>query len=218
MSDTGIRPAELIRQEITDLAEYLEGLPEALRASGAMQAYEARLAMLEQELVFAGLGEALPPRTPDHASWLVHPSMGSPVEQMIGAAQFQLENRLQAQAKLRAWLSVAGILGSGAAGLLTYVRVHSDVPLAAVVASAAVAFASMLANVFYTPVGAALEYQRKIDHLQSLRRYLSVSADAEPDAVVRARYVDSILVEIGGDAVNASRSRTSGGLQREHVP
>ena len=55
MSETVRRHEELIEEEIRDLSKYLDGLPTALRDSGAFDAYEARLTQLRQELARARL-------------------------------------------------------------------------------------------------------------------------------------------------------------------
>lgn len=56
---TKSRQQELIAEEIRELSSYLDGIPEALRTSGAFDAYQARLNLLRQELLVARLRETL---------------------------------------------------------------------------------------------------------------------------------------------------------------
>lgn len=218
MGGTGIRPAGLIRQEISDLTEYLDGVPEALRASGALQAYEARLADLQDELLLSSLVESLPRVPMDRASALTPLSSPPLAEALLGAAQSRLERRLKSQAKLRATLNFAGILASAVSGILAYLLPRTDVPPIAVVAAAAVAFTAMLASLVYAPVGSALEYQRAIVRLTSVRTYLSVSAEGEPDPEMRTRYLSSILAEMEAGSADAALPGADRALQREQVP
>src|SRR5687768_3803690 len=50
VSTSPARPPKLIRDEIAELTAYLDGVPKALLDSGALGAYERRLAELQQEL------------------------------------------------------------------------------------------------------------------------------------------------------------------------
>lgn len=59
MNKTKSRQQELIAEEIRELSSYLDGIPEALRTSGAFNAYQARLNLLRQELLVARLRETL---------------------------------------------------------------------------------------------------------------------------------------------------------------
>lgn len=62
------RPADVIREEIEDLVSYLEGLPDPLRRSGAMNAYEARLHALQRELMMVSMVRKAPaPRSSDRS-------------------------------------------------------------------------------------------------------------------------------------------------------
>jgi len=68
---TKSRQQELIAEEIRELSSYLDGIPEALRTSGAFDSYQARLNLLRQELLVARLretlefsGESLPEASP----------------------------------------------------------------------------------------------------------------------------------------------------------
>lgn len=56
---TKSRQQELIAEEMRELSSYLDGIPEALRTSGAFDAYQARLNLLRQELLVARLRETL---------------------------------------------------------------------------------------------------------------------------------------------------------------
>jgi len=59
MNKTKSRQQELIVEEMRELSSYLDGIPEALRTSGAFDAYQARLNLLRQELLVARLRETL---------------------------------------------------------------------------------------------------------------------------------------------------------------
>ena len=50
MSEALLQHKKLVEEEIHDLENYLAGIPELLRASGAFAAYESRLALLTQQL------------------------------------------------------------------------------------------------------------------------------------------------------------------------
>ena len=50
MAETLKQEAASLEKEIRDLSGYLDAVPAALRASGALAAYENRLAQLKQEL------------------------------------------------------------------------------------------------------------------------------------------------------------------------
>lgn len=217
MGDTGIRPAGLIRQEISDLTAYLDGVPEALRASGALQSYEARLAELQDELLLSSLVESLPQIRLERASGLTPLASGLSSDTLLGATQRRLERRLSSQAKLRVVLNIAALLASATSGFLAYFMTHADVPLIAVVAAAAVAFMAMLASLLYASVDTALEYQRAIDRLNSVRTYLSVSG-SEPDIAMRTRYLSAILAEMEGGSADALLPRGHSALERERVP
>jgi len=56
---TKSRQQELIAEEMRELSFYLDGIPEALRTSGAFDSYHARLNLLRQELLVARLRETL---------------------------------------------------------------------------------------------------------------------------------------------------------------
>ena len=59
MNKTKSRQQELIVEEMRELSSYLDGIPEALRTSGAFDAYHARFNLLRQELLVARLRETL---------------------------------------------------------------------------------------------------------------------------------------------------------------
>ena len=50
-----IRKPAIIQEEIDDLLQYLNGIPEQLRTSGAFNAYEQWLVELKEELVASEL-------------------------------------------------------------------------------------------------------------------------------------------------------------------
>jgi len=56
---TKSRQQEVIAEEMRELSSYLDGIPEALRISGAFDSYHARLNLLRQELLVARLRETL---------------------------------------------------------------------------------------------------------------------------------------------------------------
>ncbi len=59
MNQTKSRQQELIVEEIQELSSYLDGIPDALKTSGAFDSYFARLKLLRQELLVARLRETL---------------------------------------------------------------------------------------------------------------------------------------------------------------
>jgi len=59
MNKAKSRQQKLIVEEMRELSSYLDGIPEALRTSGAFDAYQARLNLLGKELLLAHPGETL---------------------------------------------------------------------------------------------------------------------------------------------------------------
>jgi hypothetical protein len=55
MNESSTYEEKSILEEIEDLSRYLDGIPKSLRASGAFAAYDARLKLLQKELVVASL-------------------------------------------------------------------------------------------------------------------------------------------------------------------
>jgi len=56
MSSASDRNEKSLREEIQDLANYLAGLPDELKASGAFEPYEARMRELQEQLTMAESG------------------------------------------------------------------------------------------------------------------------------------------------------------------
>ncbi len=69
MSDLQPRQKSLVEDEIRDLKQYLEGLPDALRSSAAFAGYRARLVLLQEELRNA----SVPTTEASGSSWLHEP-------------------------------------------------------------------------------------------------------------------------------------------------
>ena len=51
MTEAELQQEELVLEEIHDLSKYLDGIPEAIRATGLFAAYQARLVALQEEVI-----------------------------------------------------------------------------------------------------------------------------------------------------------------------
>jgi hypothetical protein len=84
------REEHLILEEIRDLKDYLGGLPETVKAGGALAAYEKRLTLLQQELVATRLQTIA---APSLASESAVPAQASPAKKEDLAAGYLLALR-----------------------------------------------------------------------------------------------------------------------------
>src|SRR5712691_3304388 len=54
-AEAALRDPSVTREELQDLLNYLNGLPEEARRTGAFSAYEQRVAELSRELIFSDI-------------------------------------------------------------------------------------------------------------------------------------------------------------------
>jgi len=182
-TEAGLRDPSVTREELRDLLNYLGGLPEEIRRTGAFAAYELRVGELSRELVLTDIrlftlhlpekdsGEPATASADDYAR------MYSDLSKLTQEYQHAAEQSLKANRALQ-WGIVAASAGSVLSALTVTALV---VPLSSVAGSLAGIYVCWLA-------GRARKHEQTAARLSVLREEVAHSFDPSGEVLRPSEY------------------------------
>lgn len=185
------RSPELIRREMADLANYLEGLPAELRSSGILRSYETRLSRLESELLVASVAELVQHR--DLAKQLrLHPAPDEPAVILASLDRTLTEAQTSIRGRLRRTRLIHQALNGGMFAVAVGAIIAGHQARWSPIPSMVLLVLLYALNLLYDGVDRAVEEERLLARFSSVQDELKTVRLAKVEAGMRAGFLSQL--------------------------